>query len=184
MTAAELAEPAYRYFDAERHFTEPDDCWTRHLESTFADRAVHVVRAADGTGIWYFGDRPLTRAREAIVDMMIPGSYGLMARRGASGPDDSQPATMDAFLPEFTDVTTFLRVMDEQNVEAALVMAGEALNVPYDLRHDIDAAHANVRSFNRWLEEDWGYAREGRVFGVPLVVLFDPVQAVAELQRV
>ena len=177
-------DESYRFFDAERHFSEPDDCWTRHLESRFADRAVHVRREPDGRGNWFFGDRPLTRAREATVDMMIPGSYGLMARGAEERKEPGDGDAIDAFLPEFTNVETFLGVMDEQNVEAALVMGGETLNVPYDLRHDIDAAHANVRAYNRWIEEDWGFARENRVFGVPLMLLFDPAQGVAELQRV
>ena len=177
-------EETYGYFDAERHFSEPDDCWMCGSPVAVSDRAVHVVREPDGTGSWFFGDRPLTRAREATVDIMIPGSYGLVARQVAENDAEDGPGGIDAFLPEFTDVDTFLRVMSEQNVEAALVMAGEALNVPYDLRTDVDAADANVRAFNRWIEDDWGFHRDNRVFGVPLLVLFDPAQAVAELKRV
>jgi len=48
----------------------------------------------------------------------------------------------------------------------------------------VEAAYCNVVSFNRWLAEDWGFATENRIFGVPLMVLLDPEQSVAELDRV
>jgi len=36
---------------------------------------------------------------------------------------------------------------------------------------------------NRWLEEEWGFGADGRVFGVPLLSLVDVPLAVAELER-
>ena len=49
---------------------------------------------------------------------------------------------------------------------------------------DVDACYANLRAFNSWLEEDWGYGADGRVFGAPMLSLLDPEHAVAELDRV
>jgi predicted TIM-barrel fold metal-dependent hydrolase len=43
---------------------------------------------------------------------------------------------------------------------------------------------ANWRSFNRWLEEDWGYGADGRLFSVPVVSLLDLQFAVEETKRV
>jgi predicted TIM-barrel fold metal-dependent hydrolase len=40
-----------------------------------------------------------------------------------------------------------------------------------------------LRAFNRWLEEDWGYGADGRIFGAPLLSLADVGEAVAELDR-
>ena len=37
------------------------------------------------------------------------------------------------------------------------------------------------RAFNRWLEEDWGFAYQNRIFAAPYVTLTDPVEAAAEL---
>jgi predicted TIM-barrel fold metal-dependent hydrolase len=74
--------------------------------------------------------------------------------------------------------------MDEQRVESALVTPTRAINVVYDLRHDIDAAYANIRALNRYIEEEWGYAYRQRIFGVPLLALFDVEQATSELERV
>jgi hypothetical protein len=48
----------YRLVDVDNHYYEPDDCFTRHLDPAFADRAFHIERAADGLGRPYFGSDP------------------------------------------------------------------------------------------------------------------------------
>ena len=52
------------------------------------------------------------------------------------------------------------------------------------LRADLDALYATYTSFNRWLEEEWGFAFERRVFSAPMLCLIDPHRAVVELDRV
>ena len=40
-----------------------------------------------------------------------------------------------------------------------------------------------VRSYNEWLDDDWGYDRDGRIQTAPLLCLGDPAAAEAELAR-
>ena len=40
----------YQMIDADGHYYEPDDCFTRHIEARFKDATVHVRRGADGLG--------------------------------------------------------------------------------------------------------------------------------------
>ena len=85
-----------RFSDAERHIHEADDCFTRHLESKYADKAVHVSRE-DRTGTWFFGDTPLAYGRKANARILVPGSYGGIP---ASPPEPGEEfATVDAFQP-------------------------------------------------------------------------------------
>jgi predicted TIM-barrel fold metal-dependent hydrolase len=49
------------------------------------------------------------------------------------------------------------------------------------LRGDVPAMLATLRAFNRWLDDDWGFAYEGRLFGVPLLALSDPQEACREV---
>ncbi len=51
------------------------------------------------------------------------------------------------------------------------------------LRHDAEATFAALTAFNRWLEEEWGFGADGRIFGVPLLSLVDVELAVVELER-
>ena len=50
------------------------------------------------------------------------------------------------------------------------------------LIRDPDALVAAFRAFNRWLQEDWGFAHEERIFAAPIFTLVDPAAAVEELE--
>jgi predicted TIM-barrel fold metal-dependent hydrolase len=77
-----------------------------------------------------------------------------------------------------------LAEMDRQGIEAVIMLPSMNIHVEHDMRHDVPAAYANLRSFNRWVEEDWGFHHEDRIFGVPYLSLLDADMAVAELERV
>ena len=47
---------------------------------------------------------------------------------------------------------------------------------------DLDAAAATFRAFNRWMDEDWGFAYKERIFGAPYITLCKPDNAVRELE--
>jgi predicted TIM-barrel fold metal-dependent hydrolase len=170
---------SYQLVDAEHHYYEPDDCFTRHLEAEFRDRAVHVVRDGQG-GRWMFGDRQLSKAGATRDLVLPPGVYGERQR----GPDGAYPPMVEAALPEFTDRKTRLAEMDRQDIEAVIMLPSLTIHVEHDLRHDVPAAYANLRSFNRWVEEEWGYHHDDRIFAVPYLSLLDVDMAVAELERV
>jgi predicted TIM-barrel fold metal-dependent hydrolase len=74
--------------------------------------------------------------------------------------------------------------MDAQGVEAAIMLPTLGVGVAHELRHDPPALFANLRAFNRWLEEDWGFGNRGRIYSLPMLSLVDIDLAVAELERV
>ncbi|MBV8134781.1 MAG: hypothetical protein JO121_03935 [Deltaproteobacteria bacterium] len=47
--------PDYKIFDADSHYYEPDDCFTRHMEKACADRAVRVVHGEGKYARVYIG---------------------------------------------------------------------------------------------------------------------------------
>jgi predicted TIM-barrel fold metal-dependent hydrolase len=54
----------------------------------------------------------------------------------------------------------------------------------HHLRNDPEALYANLHAFNRWLDEDWGFAYRDQIFAAPLLSLADPTRAVQELEWV
>ena len=50
------------------------------------------------------------------------------------------------------------------------------------LRHDADAVTALFTAFNRWLDEDWGFAHQDRLFAAPYITLADVDWACRELE--
>jgi Amidohydrolase len=71
--------------------------------------------------------------------------------------------------------------MDRQGLDAILLFPTLGVGVEQGLRHDPEAAMHCVSAFNRWLEEDWGFGYQERIFSAPLLSLADPVAALAEL---
>jgi predicted TIM-barrel fold metal-dependent hydrolase len=59
-----------------------------------------------------------------------------------------------------------------------------AVCVEHFMKQDVEQTYANVRAFNRWLDEDWGFAHKQRIYAVPLLSLLDVECAVAELEWV
>lgn len=175
----------YRLIDADEHYYEPDDCFSRHIEARFADGTIRVDRTrGDGLGRIYLG------ANRTFMSVM-PGDYasapGALQGLFVGGVSDGfthREVVSVADHPEFARKPARLAVMDAQRVEAAILLPTMGVAVEYDLRGDAPLLYASLRAFNRWLEEDWGYGADGRIFAVPMLSLLDPAAAVAELRRV
>ena len=146
-----MAVPTIDYLaiDGDNHYYEPDDCCTRHLESKYKDRSVHVRREADGTGNWYFADKPLTFARGARDIVMAPGEYRTFMAGNAFDPDNP-PQVLNALSPEFSQRDVRLETMDRQGLQACMMIPSFGLAFDAECMDDPQAACAAVSAFNRW----------------------------------
>jgi hypothetical protein len=173
----------YRLFDADNHYYEPRDAFTRHIEARYRDQAVHVVEV-DGKDAIFVGDRPFTFLAPYYRSVAAPGSLREMLRTLSASGSIAETARDHPIQPEYVDRSARLAVMDEQGVESCLMLPSLGVCVEHCMKHDVGQTYANLRAFNRWLEEDWGFGTDGRVFGVPLLSLLDVDEAVTELERV
>lgn len=170
----------YAFFDADAHYYEPRDCFTRHMESAYVDRAVRVEKDERGRDRILIGDEKFTYLTPLFEDAPAPGALRELMR----GKKDGGERAHYPLQPGFHDRTARLQVMDDQGIEAAIMLPTLAMTVWHQMRHDIEGTFANVRAFNRWLEDDWGFAYDGRIFAAPFLSLLDVDLAVAELDRV
>jgi len=172
-----------RLFDADNHYYEPRDCYTRHIEPRYRDRAIHVVPGPDGREKIMVGDKPFTFLAHHSFDRTAkPGALREMLRN-MSHEGVREDASQD-MKPEYVNRDARLALMDRQGVEAALLFPTLGVCVEQFMKDDPEQMYANVRSFNTWLDEDWGFAHEDRIFAVPLLDLLDLDLAVQELERV
>lgn len=175
----------YLIHDADNHYYEPDDCFTRHIEARLRPRTVWIDRRGDGPGRMYVGSERCHFFSVGAGDSV--GAPGVMKAflRGLSeegGSPSLQP--IDALaVPEFVERKARLAKMDEQGVEACLMLPTAGVGVEPQLRESPDVLYPSLRAFNRWLEEDWGYGGDGRIYGAPLLSLFDLEQGLVELER-
>jgi predicted TIM-barrel fold metal-dependent hydrolase len=176
----------YRLIDADGHYYEPDDCFTRHIEAAHRDATIQVRRGDDGLGRVFLGEHRTFMSVMPGDHASAPGALqGLFVGGVAEGFTHREVINAKDH-PAFTDRAARLALMDEQGVQASIMLPTLAVAVEEDLAltGDLELSYASLRAFNRWLEEDWGYGADGRLFAVPLLSLLDLDRAIAELERV
>jgi len=175
----------YRINDADTHYYEPDDCFTRHIESKFATQTVWIDRRSGGPARMYIGDARCQFFSVGAGDSVGPPGIMKAFLRGLSdeGGSPSLSPINALAVPEFVDKRARLAKMDEQDVEACLMLPTTGVGIEPQLRETPAVLYPSLRAFNRWLEEDWGYGADGRIYGAPLLSLFDLSEALTELER-
>ena len=91
---------------------------------------------------------------------------------------------LEPIRPEYRDRDARLSVMDRQGLDGCFLFPTLGVGMEEALSDDPPALIAAFEAFNRWLEDDWGYAYKERIFAAPMITLIDVDAAVAELRRV
>jgi predicted TIM-barrel fold metal-dependent hydrolase len=171
-------------FDGDNHYYEPRDAFTRYIEPRFRDRAVRVVNDAMGERI-LIGEKLFTFLSDTGLNFdktQRPGSLREFLKSLGSDrlvePDEVE-IPMD---PAFTSREARLARMDEQGVESILLFPTLGVCVEHFMKDDAALSYANLRAFNRWLHEDWGFAHKGRIYASPVMSLLDVDEAVKDLE--
>src|SRR5690606_13193641 len=76
-----------------------------------------------------------------------------------------------------------LQRVDEEGVRTAVVVATLGVTVQHHLSEYPGLDYPTLRDFNRWVEEDWGYGADGRIFGAACLTLNNLDEACKELDR-
>ena len=183
-----MSRPDFRAFDADNHYYEAEDAFTRHIDPSMAKRCVQWA-VIDGRKRLLVGGRVNKFIPNPTFDPIArPGSLEDYFRgRNTEGRD---LATMFGDLEALADNPGYrnrdarLALMDGQGLERAFLFPTLGVGMQEALRHDLPALHAAFRAFNLWLDEDWGFDHDGRLFAAPMLTLADPTEAVAEVDRV
>jgi predicted TIM-barrel fold metal-dependent hydrolase len=176
----------YAVVDADNHYYEPPDCFSRHIEATHRDKAITATKRDDDSWDVQIGSKPFTFFDPKFDRTNPPGSLLTILRSKDTNASVkwSDFYSKENMLPAFQNREQRLALMDEQGIEATIMLPSFGVSVTALMLDDPDQMYANLASFNRWLEEDWGYDAAGRIFAPPLISLLDADRAVAELDRV
>lgn len=175
----------YTVYDADHHLYEPEEAFTRHLPKEFAHE-FYFVKKGNRTKLVINGMLSDYIPNPTFEVVAAPGSHEKWYRgtntegltmRELSGPALRPPQ-------EWRSGDGRLAVMDEQGVHAALVFPTLASVIEERLSDKPKAMAALFHSLNMWTAEEWGFARENRLFSVPMINLADIDAAIAELDFV
>ena len=153
-----MARPDFRAFDADNHYYEAEDAFTRHIDPSMAKRCMQWAEV-NGKKRLLVGGRINKFIPNPTFDPIArPGSLEDYFRgRNTEGLD---LATMFGDLdsisehPEFRDPTARLAVMDDQGLESAFLFPTLGVGMQEALKHDTPALQAAFVAFNSWLDED------------------------------
>lgn len=177
----------WKLFDADQHYYEAEDAFIRHMEPAYR-----------GTFRWAEVDGRKRLLVNGKLNSFIPnptfdpvGKPGALMEyfRGGEGAGESFQRNLRdteplADRPEYRDRAARLRVMDDQGIDNVWLLPTLAVGMQNALSDDPDRAMAAFRTFNRWLDDDWGFDRDERIYALPYMALLDPASATAELEGV
>ena len=170
-------------FDADNHYYEAMDSFTRHLDPKLGPR---VVQWCD------IGGRQYHVVGGRVSHTVVNPTFDPVAKAGAmhdwfrGNPEGKNPLEFlrerEPIRPEYRDRDVRLDVMDAQGLEKIWLFP--TLGILYEelLKHDVEAVTLMCTAFNRWVDDDWGANYRDRIYAAPYLSLCDVDWAVRELE--
>ncbi|MES2025588.1 MAG: amidohydrolase family protein [Pseudomonadota bacterium] len=172
----------YPIYDADRHFYEPPEAFLRHLPKKY-QKEFQYVEVNGRTKLAVGGVLSDYIPNPTFEIVAAPGSHekwyrgqnpeGLSLREITGKPIASQAA--------FNNGAAHIKVMDEQKIHAGLFLPTLASVIEERLAQKPDAIQALFHSINMWTAEETGFAKDQRLYPVPMIHLADVDEACKEL---
>jgi len=181
---ASSVPPDLRAFDADNHYYEAEDAFTRHMDPRLARDAVQWATVRSRKRLVICGKIDHLIPNPTFDPFATPG-YRDQYFRGHNPEGKDMRALfgdLEPIRPAYRDRDARLALLDEQRLEAALLFPTQGVGVEEPMRHSAEITHATLEAFNRWLDEDWGFAHRDRLFAAPMLSLMDVDRAVRELE--
>lgn len=172
-----------RPFDADNHYYEALDAFTRHLDPAWGPRTLQWAEI-DGRQYHVLGGKVSRAVVNPTFDPVA--SPGVLKDYFRGNPNGDNPLELlkarDRIKAEYRDRDARLATMDEHGLSKVWMFPTLGMVYEEELRHDPEAVTVLFSAFNRWVEEDWGFQYQDRLFAAPYLTLADLDWACAELE--
>lgn len=178
-----MEELDYLPFDCDNHYYEALDAFTRHVPPEWHRRCVEWCE---------IGGRSYHVIGGVVSHAVVNPTFDPIAKAGAlykyfrGNPEGKSPLEYlrdrEPIPAEYRDRDARLARMDQQGISSVWLFP--TLGVLYEelIKHDTEGLGVLFRGFNRWLEEDWGFAYQNRIYASPYITLADVNWACEELE--
>jgi predicted TIM-barrel fold metal-dependent hydrolase len=176
----------FRIFDADNHYYESTDAFTRHLDRGMQRRALQWAELNGRQVLLVAGKLCRFIPNPTFDPVARPGCLDQYYRGNNPNAHDIRTAfgELVPIHPCYRMRDERTKMMDTQGIEKTFMFPTLGVGIEEALRSDPEACHAAFHAFNQWLIDDWGYAYQDRIFSTPYIPLLDPDLAVAELEWV
>lgn len=190
MTTIETTQPStepdvdFALCDADQHYYEARDCLTRHLDKRYHS-VVKWMQIDNRVSLLIHGRQLTVVPNPTYNPVGAPGSLEVYFRaENHAGKELRDIVQMQPIQPEYQNRDARIARLDEQRVQLAWLIPSLGLGIEEMLQEDPESAMAIFTAYNRWLDDDWGYDRDGRIMTGPMISLIDAAAAEAEVDRV
>jgi len=170
-------------FDADNHYYEAIDAFTRHVPKKMQRRCVQVAEIDGKTRLMVAGKVDMQIGNPSFNPISKPGVLRKFYRGNPEGKSMLEliRSNIEPMPAAYMDRDARIDVLKEQGLKAAWLFP--TLGVLYEnpLGNDIEAICTTFEAFNRWLNEDWGLNYQNKLFSAPYIPLGDVDWACREL---
>ena len=179
----EVDELGHPVFDADNHYYEATDAFTRHLDPSLGSRVVQWCEIG-GRRYHVLGGRVSKAVTNPTFDpVAFPGAMYDYFRGNPDGRNPMEFLTgREPIRPAYREPAARVAALNEQGLAGCLLFPTLGMIYEEPLAHDPEAVCHLFRAFNRWLAEDWPFVYQNRIFSAPYLTLADPAWAAQELR--
>src|SRR3954447_21869639 len=168
----------FEVFDCDNHYYEATDAFTRYAEPGMAKRTMQWAEIDGRRRLLVAGKVNRFIPNPTFDPISKPGALDEYFRgrnpKGQDVPELFGELDPMSSHPEYRDRDARLKLMDDQGMAGAIFLPTLGVGMEQALLDDPPALLAAFRAFNRWLEEDWGFAYRERIFAAPMLTFVDP----------
>jgi predicted TIM-barrel fold metal-dependent hydrolase len=179
-----VGELPYKLVDFDQHSYETDDCFTRFMPMDKIETAIYPIRNSAGRKVLLAGNRIVNALEGDLDSVNLPGSLVEMLKARSSGEAVDADRFYGPIEIEYRDRDARVKQLTEQQIDHSIMYPGGWALMAEAYLEGIDPLYDNLTAFNRWMEEDWGFAYQNKIFAPAMLSLRDLDRAVAELERV
>lgn len=170
-------------FDADNHYYEALDAFTRYLPAGAGPRTVQWAEI-EGRKYHVLAGKVCRAVVNPTFDPVA--KPGVLADYFRGNPEGANPLERlkdrQPIQPAYRDRDARIATLDAHGLQAAWIFPTLGMIYEEHLRHDPTAVTITFEAFNRWLADDWGFAYQDRIFAAPYLTLADVDWAVRELE--
>jgi predicted TIM-barrel fold metal-dependent hydrolase len=170
-------------FDADNHLYETRDALTKYLPDPYKG-AIDYVDIHGRTKIMVRGQ---------VTDYIPNPTFDRVGRPGAQeeyfkngNPEGKSYREIIGrgidCPPAFRNAKARLELLDEQDIDYAIMLPTLASLVEERMKDDPDLCAAAIHALNLWMREEWPFTYENRIFSTPIITPGVVDNAVAELE--
>ena len=179
-----MADLPYAAFDADNHYYEAPDAFTRHIDPKLAKRAMQWAQVGGRECLLVGGKVNKFIPNPTFDPVAKPGCLDEYFR--GRNPDGKSIrdifGDLEPLNPAYRKRDDRLKLMDTQNLGATFMFPTLGVGMEEALQDDPEAMLGAFSAFNRWLDDDWGFAYQERIFTAPYFTLANVDWAISELE--